>query len=74
MTSEADTSPIVLKLVDEAPDQPKERVNIFLSKRTADALRRTARLKGVGQSDIINDLLIQYFETMVKAKDGGSGP
>ncbi|HEY3420021.1 MAG TPA: hypothetical protein VGK23_05660 [Methanomassiliicoccales archaeon] len=69
MTSDAERTPIVVRLLNDAPDLPKQQVHLFLSKRNADAIRKTARLKGITQGDLLDDALTQYFQSLKRSKE-----
>jgi hypothetical protein len=71
MTSDTEQTPIVVRLLNEAPDLQKRRTQLFLSKRNADAIRKTARLKGITQGDLLDDVLSRYFESLQRSREDG---
>ena len=73
MTSDTVRSSIVLKVGKKTPDQPKQIMNLYLNKRTADTIRSVARLKAITQGELVDAAVMHYLRSLKEARDGGGG-
>jgi hypothetical protein len=59
--SESSPTPIVINVTASNLDGEPIRMQVPVPKELAEAVRKTARLKGVNQRDVVSEALIKFF-------------